>query len=112
MNNLVQRRIVLTADWQPISAAPLVASVDVSCLPQNRRMQRLARKFGAAITFDYDTVNGTMENPLPTPLSVMQEMVADVQSSAAAYVDFQSRLFRPVGALASLLPYQAARQVQ
>jgi RimJ/RimL family protein N-acetyltransferase len=89
-----------------------IKHVQVSCLPQNRRMQRLARKFGAAITFDYDTVNGTMENPLPTPLSVMQEMVADVQSSAAAYVDFQSRLFRPVGALASLLPYQAARQVQ
>lgn len=88
-----------------------IKHVQVSCLPQNRRMQRLARKFGAAITFDYDTVNGTMENPLPTPLSVMQEMVADVQSSAAAYVDFQSRLFRPVGALASL-PYQAARQVQ
>ena len=35
MNNLVQRRIVLTADWQPVSAVPLVASVDVSCLPQN-----------------------------------------------------------------------------
>ena len=35
MHNLVQRRVVLTADWQPVSAVPLVASVDVSCLPQN-----------------------------------------------------------------------------
>ena len=34
------------------------------------------------------------------PLSLMQEMVADGHSIAAAYVDFQSRLFRPAVALA------------
>ena len=89
-----------------------VKQVQVSCLPQNKRMQRLARKFGAAITFDCETVIGTVENPLPTPLSVMQEMVADGYSFAAASIDFQSRLLRPVGALASLLPYRAALQVQ
>jgi RimJ/RimL family protein N-acetyltransferase len=89
-----------------------VKHVEVSCLPQNKRMQRLARKFGAAITFDCETVIGTVENPLPTPLSVMQEMVADGHSFAAASIDFQSRLLRPVGALASLLPYRAALQVR
>ena len=35
MHNLVQRRVTVTADWQLISEVSLVASVDVSCLPQN-----------------------------------------------------------------------------
>ena len=69
-----------------------VKHVQVSCLPQNQRMQRLARKFEATLTFDHDTVVGTMENPDATPLSVMQEMLADSHSFAAAYVDFQPRL--------------------
>jgi RimJ/RimL family protein N-acetyltransferase len=89
-----------------------VKHVQVSCLPQNKRMQRLARKFGAAITFDFDTVIGTMENPLPTPLSVMQEMLADVQSFGAAYVEFQSRLFKPSGILGLPLPNRSAQYAQ
>jgi len=79
---------------------------------QGLRRPQLARKFGAEITFDFDTVIGMMENANPTSLSLMQEMVADGHSFAAASVDFQSRLFRPVGALASLLPFRAALQVQ
>ena len=75
-------------------------------------MQQLARKFGAEITFDFDTMTGVMENANSTPLSLMQEMVADGHSFVAASVDFQSRLFRPVGALVSLLPYRAALQAQ
>ena len=72
-----------------------VKQVQVSCLPQNKRMQRLARKFEAALTFDYDAIIGTMENPNPTPLSVMQEMLADGNSFAAAYVGWQSLALRP-----------------
>ena len=37
-----------------------------------------------------------MENPHPTPLSFMQEMVTDGHSFAAAYVDFESRLLMPL----------------
>jgi GNAT superfamily N-acetyltransferase len=73
----------------------------VSCLAGNQRMQQLARKFHAELTFDFDTVIGRMENPHPTPLSVMRELVIDSHSFAAAYVDFQSRLLRPVGAFSS-----------
>jgi GNAT superfamily N-acetyltransferase len=73
----------------------------VSCLAGNQRMQQLARKFDAELTFDFDTVIGRMENPHPTPLSVMRELVIDSHSFAAAYVDFQSRLLRPVGAFSS-----------
>ena len=69
----------------------------VCCLVENQRMQQLARKFEAELTFDFGTVIGKMENPHPTPLSVMQEMVVDGHSFAAAYVDFQSRLLMPVG---------------
>lgn len=35
MHNVVQRRIALTAEWQPIAVGSLIASVDVSCLPTN-----------------------------------------------------------------------------
>jgi RimJ/RimL family protein N-acetyltransferase len=61
-----------------------VKQVQVSCLPQNKRMRQLARKFGATLTFDHDAIIGTMENPDPAPISVMQEMLADGSSFAAA----------------------------
>jgi hypothetical protein len=51
------------------------------------------------------TVIGTMQNPQPTPLSLMQEMVADGHGFAAAYVDFQSRLLNAAGAVAAQLSY-------
>ena len=69
--------------------------LQVCCIVENQRMQQLARKFEAELTFDFGTVIGTMENPHPTPLSVMQEMAVDGHSFAAAYVDFQSRLLLP-----------------
>ena len=81
-----------------------IKHLQVCCLVDNRRMQQLARKFEAEITFDFGTVIGTMENPHPTPLSLMQEMVADGHGFAAAYVDFQSRLLRPARTLAMALP--------
>ena len=74
------------------------------CLVDNQRMQQLARKFDAELTFDFGAVIGKMENPHPSPLSLMQEMVVDGHSFAAAYVDFQSRLLMPLGALAARLP--------
>ena len=86
--------------------------LQVCCLVENQRMQQLARKFEAELTFDFGTVIGTMENPHPTPLSLMQEMVADGHSFAAAYVDFQSRLLMPLGALAARPPQPSLLQVQ
>ena len=76
----------------------------VYCLAGNQRMQQLARKFDAELTFDFGTVIGKMENPHPTPLSVMRELVVDSHSFAAAYVDFHSRLLRPAGAFSSKAP--------
>ena len=79
-----------------------IKRLEVCCLVENQRMQQLARKFEAELTFDFGTVIGKMENPHPTPLSVMQEMAVDGHSFAAAYVDFQSRLLRRMGALVRL----------
>ena len=41
----------------------------------------------------------------------MQEMVADGHSFAAAYIDFQSRLLMPVGALAARPPHPSQLRV-
>jgi GNAT superfamily N-acetyltransferase len=89
-----------------------VKLLDVCCLMENQRMQHLARKFHAELTFDFGTVIGKMENPHPTPLSVMQEMALDGHSFAAAYVDFQSRLLTPLGALAARPALPSLLQVQ
>ena len=67
----------------------------VCCLFENQRMQQLVRKFEAELSFDFGTVIGKVENPYPTPLSVMQELVVEGQSFTAAYVDFHSRLLMP-----------------
>ena len=72
-----------------------IKRLEVCCLMENQRMQQLARKFEAELTFDFGTVIGKMENPHPTALSVMQEMAVDGHSFAAAYVDFQSLLLMP-----------------
>jgi GNAT superfamily N-acetyltransferase len=72
-----------------------IKHLQVCCLPANYRMRHLARKFEAEMTFDCGAVIGTMENPYPTPLSLMQEMAVDGHSFAASCVDFQSRLLMP-----------------
>lgn len=72
-----------------------IKHLQVCCLMENQRMQHLARKFEAEITFDFGSVVGTMENSRPTPLSLIEEMMADGHSFAAACVDFQSSLFKP-----------------
>lgn len=71
----------------------------VNCLMENQRMQRLARRFEAEVTFDFGSVVGTMTNAMPTPISLMRELTTDGQSIAAAYFDFQSRALLPVAAL-------------
>jgi GNAT superfamily N-acetyltransferase len=67
----------------------------MACLAENRRMQQLARKFDAELTFDFGSVVGEVEAPQPTPLSLMREIVADGHGFATALLDVQSRLLRP-----------------
>jgi GNAT superfamily N-acetyltransferase len=66
----------------------------MSCLARNRRMQQLARKFDAELTFDFGSVVGEVETPFPTPMSMLREMFADGHGFATAVLDAQSRLLR------------------
>ncbi len=71
-----------------------VRHLHMACLAENRRMQQLARKFDAELTFDFGSVVGEVESPHPTPLSVVREMVSDGHGFATAILDAQSRLLR------------------
>ena len=73
-----------------------IKTLHMACLANNRRMQELARKFTAELSFDFGGVVGEVAAPRPTPLSVLREFVADNHGFATAVLDVQSRLFRPV----------------
>jgi GNAT superfamily N-acetyltransferase len=64
------------------------------CVAENRRMQQLARKFDAELTFDFDNVIGEVESSVPTPLSLMREIMADSHGFATAMLDLQSKMLR------------------
>jgi len=69
--------------------------VHMACLANNQRMQQLALKFDAELSFDFGGVVGEVQAPHPTPLSVMRELVADGTGFATAMLDVQSRLMKP-----------------
>ena len=66
----------------------------MACLAENRRMQQLARKFDAELSFDFGSVVGEVESWRANPLSVMQEFMADSHGFATAMLDLQSRMLR------------------
>jgi GNAT superfamily N-acetyltransferase len=68
----------------------------MACLADNRRMQQLARKYEAELSFDFSSVVGEVATARPTPLSLMREILADGHGFATAMLDVQSRLLKPV----------------
>src|SRR5262249_43657000 len=64
----------------------------MACLADNRRMQQLALKFDAELSFDFGSVIGEVEAAHPTPLSVMRELITDSTGFATALLEVQSRL--------------------
>lgn len=66
----------------------------MACLAENVRMQQLARKFDAELSFDFGSVVGEVESSRPTPLSLMREWVTDGHGLASAMLELQSRLLR------------------
>jgi GNAT superfamily N-acetyltransferase len=66
----------------------------MACLAENRRMQQLARKFDAELSFDFGSVVGEVESWRANPLSVMQELIEDGHGFATAMLDLQSRMLR------------------
>jgi len=83
------RRTLLTARNRGFRLLHMV------CLAENRRMQQLARKFDAELSFDFGSVVGEVESSRATPLSLMRELMADHHGFATAMLDLQSRLLRP-----------------
>ena len=72
-----------------------ITHLRMNCLPENQRMQQLARKFNAEFSFDFGSVIGEVDPPRSTMLSLMREAMADSYGVASAILDVQSRLFRP-----------------
>jgi GNAT superfamily N-acetyltransferase len=73
-----------------------IKSLHMHCLADNQRMQELASKFDADLTFDFGSVVGELDPPHSTALSLMREMVADSHGIANAILEAQSRLMKPV----------------
>ena len=69
--------------------------VHMACLAANARMQQLARKYEAELSFDMGSVVGEVAAPQATPLSMFREMLADGHGFAAAVLDLQARLVKP-----------------
>jgi GNAT superfamily N-acetyltransferase len=66
----------------------------MACLAENRRMQQLARKFDAELSFDFGSVVGELESVRPNALSLMREIMADHHGFATAMLDLQTRMLR------------------
>jgi GNAT superfamily N-acetyltransferase len=71
-----------------------VKFLHMDCLSHNKRMQQLARKFDAELTFDFGSVIGEVEAARPTPLSVMREVVGDWHGWATSLLDAQARMLK------------------
>jgi GNAT superfamily N-acetyltransferase len=71
-----------------------IRSLHMHCLADNRRMQKLARKFEADLSFDFGSVVGEVDPPHSTALSLLREWVADGYGIADAMLDAQSRLLK------------------
>jgi len=72
-----------------------ITHLKMQCLANNQRMQQLARKFEAGLSFDFGSVVGEVDPPRSTMLSVMREAMADGHDVANAILDAQTRLFTP-----------------
>ncbi len=72
-----------------------ITHLHMTCLAENARMQQLARKYAAELSFDLGSVVGEVEAPQANPLSLFRELIADGHGFASAVLDVQARLLRP-----------------
>lgn len=66
----------------------------MNCLAENRKMQRIARKYEADLYFDYGEVVGQLKPALPTPMSLWSEAVDNGNGFVMAVLDFPLGGFR------------------
>jgi GNAT superfamily N-acetyltransferase len=81
-------RIVLTARNRGIHR------LYMNCLLENRKMQRIARKYEAELHFDHGEVVGQLRTPGPTPASLWSEAVDDGNGFVMAVMDLPLRALR------------------
>ncbi len=83
LGTLLMRRTVLAARNRGIR------TLYMSCLARNRRMQQIARKFDADMTFHTDEVVAELKAPYPSAVSLAREAMADAQGMAGAMFQAQ-----------------------
>jgi hypothetical protein len=66
----------------------------INCRADNHRMQQLARRFGAKVSFDVERAVSEIETSRTTPLSWMRELVSESHGLAIAVLDAQSRILK------------------
>lgn len=64
----------------------------MNCLSENRKMQRIAKKYEAELHFDHGEVVGQVKTPGPTPVSLWSEAVDDSSGFVMAVLEFPLRL--------------------
>lgn len=68
-----------------------ISRLYMNCLAENRKMQRLAKKFQAELHFDHGEVVGRVLPAMPTYLSLWDEAVDDSKGFVMAVMDFPLR---------------------
>jgi RimJ/RimL family protein N-acetyltransferase len=72
-----------------------ISKLFVNFLSQNQRMQAIAKKFDAVLTFDSDGVHGKIDTPRANALSVWKEAVTDGGDIADRVFALQSKALGP-----------------
>ena len=67
-----------------------IKTLHMNCLAENRRMQRIARKYDAVLRFDMGSVAGELTPDMPTPYSLWAEAVQDGAGFVMAVLDLRS----------------------
>jgi GNAT superfamily N-acetyltransferase len=65
----------------------------MNCLAENRKMQRIAKKYEADLYFDHGEVVGQLKPSYPTPLSLWSEAIDNGNGFVMAVLDFPLQRF-------------------
>jgi len=71
-----------------------ISKLFVNFLSQNARMQAIAKKFDAVLTFDSDGVQGKIDAPRANALSMWKEALTDGRDLADSVIQTHSRALR------------------
>jgi GNAT superfamily N-acetyltransferase len=71
-----------------------ISKLFVNFLSQNQRMQAIAKKFDAILTFDSDGVHGKIDAPRANALSYWKEALTDGQDIAETVLQSHARTLR------------------